>query len=304
MRTEQEMPRSGLDVAPEDAGPGEIAGYVEANRAALDRTLSELEKRMAPQAVFDMAIDRLRHGGGAEYVRGLRDSIVRNPLPVTLTAVGIAWTMFADRHPDDGAPSRGGNGGSHLRHAREGLKETGEAITSRAKKVRERGHGWFEHGRGSVHSAQSRASAWGSATAERSRESAARAEAFSREHPLIVAGAGLTIGAVLAALLPSTRTEDEYLGPARDRFVEQAEDTMDEWSESAGETVNRVSESARQAVSESGEAPGQDASGISAGPAEAGELHPPTGIDQGPGTSGGTSGGVKPPEIDDHDHDR
>ena len=266
------------DIAPEHADAGEIAGYVEASRAALDRTLSELERRMTPQGVIDAAVDRLRHGGGAQYLHGLRDAVVRNPLPVVFTAVGLAWTMFAERHPTAAAPRSDGDG------LQSGLKKSSEALSEGAQQVRARAHDWMEQGRSGMHSARSRAQAWGSAAAEGSRASVARVETFSREHPLIVAGAGLTVGAIVAALLPPTRMEDERLGQAREAVLEEAGDTMDrifDWQQRPAPAQGEPAEAVAYHASETPEG------------GRPGEVDVPKGSDQGPGTEGDV--GARPP---------
>ena len=55
------------------------------------------------------------------------------------------------------------------------------------------------------------------------RESASAARAKTRdgigEAPLIALGGGLALGAILAALLPRTRTEDKLLGPVGGRIT-------------------------------------------------------------------------------------
>lgn len=247
-------PAASADVAPAHAAPEEIAGYVDANRAALDRTLGELERRVSPQGFIDLAVDRLRHGGGAQYAQALRDAVVRNPLPVALTALGLAWTLFADRQaavPD--------GDGDRLRRGPTTLPEGGEKA-----RVRDR------MGRG-IHAAESRAQAWGSAAAERSRASAARAGRFSREHPLILTGAGLTLGAAIAALLPSVGGEARRPSYARDAVVEEA-----------GNVAERPSESAV-----TGGEPAEAVAYRSSGHGGEGGLDVPRGSDQGPGTEGG-----------------
>lgn len=213
-------------VAPRGADTDEIAAYIESNRADLDRTLSRLEERMSPRAMLDMAVDRMRDGAGVEYVKELRDSVVRNPLPVALTVVGVAWTALSDRYPARAQPDEGGNGPG-----------AGERLASGARHVGGQAREFMDRGQGRLHAMQERAGAWRGAAAERSRESARRTEAFAREHPFVLAGAGLTLGAVLAALLPTTRAEEEHLGPLRDRLVEDTGEALAGAAERARETM-------------------------------------------------------------------
>jgi ElaB/YqjD/DUF883 family membrane-anchored ribosome-binding protein len=57
--------------------------------------------------------------------------------------------------------------------------------------------------------------------------------AFCREQPLVLAGLGLAIGAVLGAVIPSTDTEDRLMGDASDRLKDQARGA-------AGEQIEKV----------------------------------------------------------------
>ena len=66
---------------------------------------------------------------------------------------------------------------------------------------------------------------------DRTRSAARRAsrqagDQFS-EAPLIALGGGLALGALVAALLPTSRRERELLGPVADRIKDQATSAMD-----------------------------------------------------------------------------
>lgn len=205
MRTDHENLR-----APSDADMYEAEQYVEASRAALDATLTRLQRRVSVQGMTESALDSLRHGDGARYARNLKESVVRNPLPITFSVLALVWTALAERYPrseaDDGHGSL------------QGLKEAGGHGAGR---LRASAREWMEQGRSGVHTARSRMQQWRGAAVERSRESALQARHFSHEHPLIVAGAGLTLGAVIAALLPPTRMEDRQLGGIRDTMRDE-----------------------------------------------------------------------------------
>jgi ElaB/YqjD/DUF883 family membrane-anchored ribosome-binding protein len=210
MKTDHEHLR-----APGDADVYEAERYVEASRAALDDTLRRLERRLSVEGMADSALHSLRHGSGAQYARNLKDSIVRNPLPVTVSVLGMVWTALAERYP----PGDGGRGSMHR------LKEAG---TEEASRLRSGAHDLLEQGRSRTQAVRSRMQQWSGEAAQRSQESAQRISDFSHEHPLIVAGAGLTLGAIIAALLPSTQTEDRRLGRVRDAMLEEVQSGMEQ----------------------------------------------------------------------------
>jgi ElaB/YqjD/DUF883 family membrane-anchored ribosome-binding protein len=66
------------------------------------------------------------------------------------------------------------------------------------------------------------------------------ADTFER-HPLLVGAIGVMAGALVAALLPPTRAEDEWFGPTRDQLLHRAE-------QAGQETVSRVRDVAMRAA--------------------------------------------------------
>ena len=89
------------------------------------------------------------------------------------------------------------------------------------------GSGWMhqvtDRAQGVVRSARDS----GGAMLDRAGESAGRVadqvgDMFER-HPLLIGAIGMLAGGLLAALLPSTRVEDEWFGPSRDQLWNRAE---------------------------------------------------------------------------------
>jgi len=72
---------------------------------------------------------------------------------------------------------------------------------------------------------------------ERAAEAGARARDSLREAPLLTLGGGLAIGALLAALLPRTRTEEKLLGPVGGRITDTARTAADAAKEAGREKL-------------------------------------------------------------------
>ena len=87
---------------------------------------------------------------------------------------------------------------------------------------------------------------------ERSRAQAAHARETARhwvdEQPLLVGAVGLAAGALLGAMLPPTRREDELLGRASDDWMHGARDTARESLEQVRASAGRVAQTARSEV--------------------------------------------------------
>jgi hypothetical protein len=84
-------------------------------------------------------------------------------------------------------------------------------------------------------------------------------EVVDRE-PLVLGALGLAIGAAFAVLAPRTRTEDEMMGEARDRFFEDAE----AYGREQFEHGKRVAEETYRAALKEAEAQGLTPSEIAA----------------------------------------
>ncbi len=106
-------------------------------RADLNDTLRALEHRFSREQLIDQALDYVR-GGPREFAVNLGEQARDNPLPVALTAIGIAWLMFAGRREERGPE-----------YTSEGIAETGSDLSTRARErygeAVERGHQQYEN---------------------------------------------------------------------------------------------------------------------------------------------------------------
>lgn len=81
-----------------DRSPEELQYDIERHRHNLDSVLSELGNKLSPGELLDEGLNYLRTGPG-EFVTELAHTAKRNPVPVVLTAVGLAWLAFGQRQP-------------------------------------------------------------------------------------------------------------------------------------------------------------------------------------------------------------
>lgn len=91
----REMNReSGRDTSRIDshASPDVIESQIDAKRADISRTLSQLEQRFSPNQVVDYVKDN-----GGEIADNLGRSFKRNPVPFVITGIGLAWLMSSTR---------------------------------------------------------------------------------------------------------------------------------------------------------------------------------------------------------------
>jgi hypothetical protein len=203
-------------------------------RADLALTINALEDKLAPRYLvekgFDMVNDTI--GGTEGLNRGLA-AVRANPVPFALIAVGAAWliasnTGVVDRVAQDerirAARRRAGELASDLgNRAGEMASDLGNRAGGYASDMAQRvgltGSGSAGDTSGWVHQATDMAGE----TMQSARDTGGALLDAVERNPLIVGGLGLLAGAVLAILMPTTRTEDQMLGGIREAFWERAE---------------------------------------------------------------------------------
>jgi hypothetical protein len=84
------------------------------------------------------------------------------------------------------------------------------------------------------------------------KQGAKRAVGVAQENPLGLAVGSLAVGFVAGMLVPSTRVEDEKVGPMADQVKEQAKETGQEALERGKEVAQEAAKSAKETVQEQG----------------------------------------------------
>lgn len=230
-------------MASNSSSSAQLERQADATRAQVAETLDRIRSRMSPGQMVDQAIEYARDNGAAEFVRNLGQQVKASPLPVALIGTGIAWLMLS-------------NGQSAARAS---------AGSDGAAAVREQ----WRSASAALHGAASSVSDAGASAGESLRDAAASlsngmpgqqaAMNFAREQPLVLGAVGLALGALLGAVLPSTRTEDELVGASSDAMKEDVKQTAEEQLELAVDAGGR----AFNAASEEAKAQGLDVNAVS-----------------------------------------
>ena len=79
-----------------------------------------------------------------------------------------------------------------------------------------------------------------------------RASRLAEEQPLVVAAAGIAIGALFAALLPRTSVEDELMGEASETIREAAGDAVSDQLEHVSSEAGNVADEVKETISQHG----------------------------------------------------
>ncbi len=256
--------------------PEEIESEIAMTRAEMSDTLDAIQRKLSPGQILDQTLAYVRSGPG-EFASNLTETIKQNPVPVALLGISLGWLMMAGR-----------SGGRYYSGAREGEYYGPEASgylpeESRGKKV----SGFAQSTRETMSEALGKAGETASSVQQRmgdmargvrdttgqvassvrgttrqlasgARYSARQArsgfEYMLNEQPLILGALGIAFGAVLGAILPATRREDELMGGARDDLLQQAKEAGADQLHKA----RRVAEEAGEAAKEEAERQGLD----------------------------------------------
>jgi hypothetical protein len=84
------------------------------------------------------------------------------------------------------------------------------------------------------------------------RQGAHRAKGVAQENPLGLALGGVAVGFVAGLIVPSTRVEDEKIGPIADQVKEKAKETGQEAMDRGREVVREAADSAKETAQEAG----------------------------------------------------
>jgi ElaB/YqjD/DUF883 family membrane-anchored ribosome-binding protein len=94
--------------------------------------------------------------------------------------------------------------------------------------------------------------------ADQVKQGAKRAAGVAQENPIGLAIGSVAVGFVAGMLMPTTRVEDEKLGPMADQVKERVKETGQEALERGKDVVQDAAEGAKETAQESGEKQAQE----------------------------------------------
>lgn len=313
----------------EDRSPEEIEREIAQTRAEISHTIDAIANRFSANALVDQAINYVRSGSGAEFGKSLGTAVIKNPLPVALIGLGLAWLAIGggrmpaymtrrrvsgphdesyrgDDQTDedstgggtvarmgDAATQAGSYARSGVQHAADqatrvgrsvsgaassagrGIRDTGqrlgeaasgvghrmgemasgasERVRQMSEDVRNLAYEWSEGAVGVAESAGEQAIQAATAAQERAMQMRQSANDLLRDQPLVVGALGLAVGAVLGAVMPLTRRENELMGETRDQFLEQAKEQAQHVYAEAKDVVSKATEAATETAKQESE---------------------------------------------------
>jgi len=231
----------------------QLEKQVDRTRGSIEETLAELRERLSPPSLVEEALGYAKENGGADFVRNLGRQVADNPLPVALMGAGLAWLMVAQNRSANGAGSTGAarlNGSAKRTEAMSNYDDTGRSsmressdtsgMTDKAKEMlskasdtmgdmRDRASDMVGRARESTSGAYDKVSGSVSRSVSSAVDTVSSVvpsprsiTTFLQEEPMVLAGVGVALGAIIGALLPTTELEERYIGPTAEQLKEQA----------------------------------------------------------------------------------
>lgn len=309
----------------DNRSPEEIANDVERTRAEMSSTIDAIQHKLTPGQMMDQALQYTRHSLPADFGANLGNTVRDNPMPVALIGVGVAWLMMQGRQSDGQARARRrasydrdlydseagldyegvygtdasdrSSGEGKMQQAKAKLSDAGNRVSETGHRLMDKASEMSNRARNAVSGARERvSSSAGSGRArmnefsQRSQQQYQRArDGFGHvieDQPLVLGAIGLAVGAVLGAMMPATRREDEMMGSTRDDLLEKAKETGREQAQTLKESAQHVADTAKQEAQRVGKEASEGRSGN-------GQSSATTATSGAGSTSGSSTGGTQ-----------
>ena len=178
--------------------PAQLEHEIDQQRDHIGELIHALENRLSPGDLFERV---LGNGHGREFAGNLARTVKDNPMPTLLTVAGLTW-LYAGSH--DGAHDGAADPNASDKPG------VGERVGQAREQVSGKMHSAKQRVGESAHHAMDSARS-------RARRSKQGFEHMLDDNPMAIGAMAIAAGALLGAMLPPTRKEDELLGPVRDR---------------------------------------------------------------------------------------
>jgi ElaB/YqjD/DUF883 family membrane-anchored ribosome-binding protein len=263
----------------------------EATRHSLANSLNEINQRLTPGQVFDEVLTYAK-GGGGTFARAFSNAVRENPMPSLLIGTGCmmflseklgvtqklaegrragarraAHAYEADEEGAGIAQAAKERVSSAAASVKQGVAAVGDTIldaSMRARETaRETSQDMSEGVAQSIEQVKQRAETVRHQIAEKAARTGEQARMAGRqvkdtatellhEQPMLMAGIGLALGAAIAALLPTTRVEDEWMGETSDSLKKQIGKTAAQQFDTAKNTAGELVKEAKNMAEREG----------------------------------------------------
>jgi hypothetical protein len=248
--------------------PAELEREADRARANVEHTLEALERRFSPGQLLDQVLQVVKENGG-DFGRNLSIQVRNNPVPVMLTGIGLTWLMAASDRPPRSVgtstgPSLGSRASSAASSARGAAEHAGETARSAAQGARSAMGSAAESARGALETASEgtraamdhvtgSAQSMAHATRTGARSMMEGYDYLRREQPLVLGALAVAAGALIGAMIPSSRAEDEWFGEQSDEAAERLKEEARQKATQAKSAAAEAAEAAKDAAKSAAE---------------------------------------------------
>jgi uncharacterized membrane-anchored protein YhcB (DUF1043 family) len=259
--------------------PEEIEMDIARTRAEMDETLAALERKLSPGELVDKALSYM--GGPREFYDNLGHTVRDYPVPTTLVGIGLAWLMAASsghlparqhtgsgrfkekfEHAKDSMSGYTGQFKEKVHSSKESISgytgelkekmhETKESMSGYADQVKEKFSETGERLHGSTEKFSGtgeRLSEYSERGRERTREMGSEINRLFHEQPIFTALAGITLGAAISALFPTTHQERQAVRKVDQKVRNVVEENKEDVMSAAENILTAGKEAAREEV--------------------------------------------------------
>ncbi|VVO12918.1 DUF3618 domain-containing protein [Pseudomonas fluorescens] len=253
-----------LDIESEKS-PEAIEREIDAQRASIGNIVDALESKFTPGQMFDQALGMMQ-SNGTTFLTNLGTSVRNNPVPAVLTSVGLLWLMMSQNRPPtprpvyrtgpsavdkagewvDGLSDGIDSARDHLHQTADTFKDGYQSVKGKAANLSDNLGAATENISHAMHDASDRLVRSTQVVSDQFRH-------LLQEQPLMVAAAGIALGAMLGAALPSTATEQRYLGKTSAGLADKVKQQAREGFEAVRDTVTKTTDQPDMDVKPEGE---------------------------------------------------
>ncbi|MHC8305799.1 DUF3618 domain-containing protein [Pseudomonas sp. PB3P13] len=252
-----------LDIESEKS-PEDIEREIDAQRESIGNIVDALESKFTPGQMFDQAMGMMQNNG-TTFLTNLGTSVRNNPVPAVVTSVGLLWLMMsqnrppAARHvyrtgPDQDRMGQWADGLSDgVDSARDRMHQTADSLKGGYQSVKDKAAHLADNLSSATdslshtaHDVSDRISHTAHDVSDRvarsTQQMGTQFNQLLRDQPLVVAAAGIALGALLGAALPSTRTEQRYMGKTSADLADKVKQQAREGMEVVRDTVTKTTD--------------------------------------------------------------
>jgi Protein of unknown function (DUF3618) len=227
--------------------PATIQREIDYTRAEMNKTLDALEQKLTAGQLLDQCLSFFGKTGrdvGTSLGRSFQD----NPIPLVLTATGIAWMMTSPRDRNTSATTNDERVYGAATEAYDAATEKVSHLSTQAKSSALSARDQLARSKDAMKDAMTdtvdavkeRASSTASIAHDQARRIRQQFSSTLEEQPLVLGAIGLAIGAAIGLVVPSTDQEDRFMGEARDNIMQKGKEIGANAYEKGRESINQA----------------------------------------------------------------